>query len=86
MKEGGQIDSSPRKKLPSKSLALLGLKNIKLNALPVYDNRNTKTKIKTYGEFSQFNCARRWCRCKSFRIISIDFLLVYEKNIICKYI
>ena len=26
------------------------LKNIKLNALPVYDNRYIKTKIRTYGD------------------------------------
>ena len=26
------------------------LKDIELNALPVYDNRYTKTKIRTYGD------------------------------------
>ena len=34
------------------------LKNIELNALPIYDDRNIKTKIRTYGYkvYSNFRC------------------------------
>ena len=34
------------------------LKNIELNALPVYDNRYIKTRIRTYGDkvYTNFRC------------------------------
>ena len=41
-------------------------KNIKLNPLPVYDDRYVKSKIRTYGN--------------KVTVISIDSLLVYENK------
>ena len=67
------------------------LKNIELNALPVYDYRYIKTKIRTYGNkvytnFRGLNVPEDDIEFESFTIISIDFLFVYKKNITCKYI
>ena len=67
------------------------LKNIELNALPVYDYRHIKTKIRTYGNkvytnFRGLNVPEDDIEFESFTIISIDFLFVYKKNITCKYI
>ena len=58
------------------------LKNIELNALPVYD---VKTKIKTYGDrvhtyFRRLNVPEDGLKCKSFQIISIDSVLVYKNK------
>ena len=66
------------------------LKNIELNALPVYDDRYIKTKIRTYGDkvytnFRGLNVPEDDIECESFTVISIDSLLVYNKNIIYKY-
>ena len=60
------------------------LKNIKLNALPVYDDRYIKTKIKTYGDkvycnFCGLNVPED-IECESLTGISIDSLLVYESK------
>ena len=67
------------------------LKNIVLNAFPVYDYRYIKTKIRTYGDkvytnFRGLNVPEDDTEFESFTIISIDFLFVYKKNITCKYI
>ena len=67
------------------------LKNIELNALPVYDYRYIKTKIRTYvnkvyTNFRGLNVPEDDIEFESFTIISIDFLFVYKKNITCKYI
>ena len=61
------------------------LKNIKLNALAVYDDIHTKTKIRTYGDkfytnFRGLNVPEDDIECKSFTVISIDSLLVYENK------
>ena len=61
------------------------LKNIKLNALPAYDDRYIKTKIRTYGDkvytnFRGLNVPEDGKKCESFTIISIDSLLVYESK------
>ena len=61
------------------------LKNIELNALPVYDDRYIKTKIRTYGDkvyttFRGLNVPENGAECEIFTIISIDSLLVYENK------
>ena len=61
------------------------LKNIKLNALPVYDDRYIKTKTRTYGNkvctnFRGLNVPEDDIECESFTVISIDSLLVYESK------
>ena len=61
------------------------LKDIELNALPVYDNRYIKTKIRTYGDkvytnFCGLNVPENDIKCESFTVISIDSLLVYENK------
>ena len=61
------------------------LKNIKLNALPVYDDRYIKTKIRTYGHkiytnFRDSNVPKDDIECESFIVISIEPLLVYDKK------
>ena len=60
-------------------------KNIKLNALPVYDDRYIKTKIrpyvdKIYSNFRGLNVPEDDTESESFTVISIDFLLVYDKT------
>ena len=62
-----------------------GLQNIELDALPVYDSRYIKIKIKTYGDkvytnFRGLNVPEGWIECKSFTVISIDSLLVYHNR------
>ena len=59
-----------------------GLKYIELNALPVYDEKYTKTKIRTYGvkvyaNFPGLNVPENDIERES---ISIDSLLVYENK------
>ena len=73
-----------------KNIKLFGLrsktsKNIKLNALPVYDDRYIKTKTRTYGDkvypnFRGLNVPEGDKGCESFTVISIDSLLVYKKK------
>ena len=58
------------------------LKNTELNALPVYDDRYIKIKIRTYGDkvytnFPGLNVLEDDIECESFTVISIDSLLVY---------
>ena len=59
------------------------LKNVELNALPVYDDRYMKTKVGTYGDkiytiFHGLNMPEDGVEWESFKIISIDPLLLYE--------
>ena len=61
------------------------LKNIKLNALTVYDDRHIKTKIRTYGHkvytnFRGLNVPEDDLECQFFSLISIDSLLLYDKK------
>ena len=68
------------------------LKNIKLNALPVHDDRYIKTKIRTFGDkvytnFRGLNVPEDDKECEYFTVISIDFLLVYDtKNYLQVYL
>ena len=60
-------------------------KNIELNALPVYDDRYIKSKIRTYGDkiytnFCDLNVPEDDIECESFTVISIDSLLVYKNK------
>ena len=60
-------------------------KNIKLNALPVFDDRYIKTKMKTFGDkvytnFRGLNVPEDDIQCESFIVISIYSLLVYNKK------
>ena len=61
------------------------LKNIKLNTLPVYDNRYIKAKIRTYGDkvytnFRELNVPEDDIECETFTVIFVDSLLVYENK------
>ena len=61
------------------------LKNIKLNTLPVYDERYIKTKIRTFSDkiytnFRGLNMSEDDTECESFTLISIDSLLIYENK------
>ena len=61
------------------------LNNMKLNTLPVYDHRCIKTTIKTFDEkvytnFRGLNVSEADIKCESFTVISIDYLLVYDKK------
>ena len=61
------------------------LKNIELNALPVYDHRYIETKTGTYGDkvcsnFRGLNVPQEDIECESFKFIFIDSLLVYENK------
>ena len=63
----------------------LRLKNIELNALPVYADRYLKTKIRTHGDkvytnFRVLNVAEDDLESESAAIISFDSLLVYENK------
>ena len=58
---------------------------LELNALPVYDDRYIKTKIRTYGDrvyinFRGLNVPEYDIKCESFTVISISSLLVYENK------
>ena len=61
------------------------LKNIKLNALPVYEDRYIKSKIRTFGDkvytkFRGLDVPEDDVECESFISISINSLLVYDKK------
>ena len=67
------------------------LKNIKLDASLVYHDRYIKTKTKTYSDkvctnFCVLNVREDGVECEFFTVTSVDFLLLYEKNITCNYI
>ena len=58
------------------------LKNTGLNALPVYDDRYIKTKIRVCGDevytnFSGLNVLEGDTESEFFTVISIDSLLIY---------
>ena len=60
-------------------------KDIKLNALPVYDDRYVKTKRRTHGDkvytnFRDLNIPEDDIECESFTVISVDSSPVYEKK------
>ena len=64
------------------------LKNVKLNALPVYDDRHIETKIRTYDDkvytnFRGLNMPEDDLECDldlEFTVISTDSLLAYENK------
>ena len=61
------------------------LKNIRLNALPVYDGRYIKTKIRTfddklYKNFHGLDMPEDDIECEYFTVSFIDSLLVYDKK------
>ena len=61
------------------------LKSIKLNVLPANDDRYIKTKIKTYNDkfcsnFRVLIVPEHDIECQSFAVISIGFLLLYDKK------
>ena len=77
-------DETLSEKYKSISTKIEGLKNIELNALPIYDDRYMKTKIRTYGDkiytnFPGLNVPDD-IECKSFTVISTDSLFVYENK------
>ena len=56
-----------------------------MNALPVYDDRYIKPITRTYGyniytNFRGLDVPDDGAKCKSFKIISFDSLLVYENK------
>ena len=56
-------------------------KNIKLNALPVYDERYRKNKLRTYDDEVYTNfCSSNVPKDKFFTLIPVDPLLVYKKK------
>ena len=61
------------------------LKNVKLNALPVYDDRHIETKIRTYDDkvytnFCGLNMPDDDLECESLTVISTDSLLAYDNK------
>ena len=61
------------------------LKTIYLNVLPVHDDKYIKTKIKAngnkaYTNFVGLNVLKDNIECEYFTDISINYLLVYNKN------
>ena len=61
------------------------LKKFELNTLPVYDNRYTKAKVRTYGHkiythVRDLNVPEDDVKCESFTIISIDSLLACKSK------
>ena len=61
------------------------LKKFELNTLPGYDNRYTKTKIRTYvhkiyTNVRDLNVPEDDVKCESFTIISIDSLLACKSK------
>ena len=62
-----------------------------MNALPDYDDRYIKIKIRKYSVEAYtnhfcLNVSEDVVEYKFYTIISVDFWRVYEKNIPCKYI
>ena len=67
------------------------LKHIKSNALPVYDDRYIKAKIKTYVDkvypnFRGLYVPEDDMEYESFTVISIDFLLVCKNKYYLHYL
>ena len=69
-----------------KNIKLLGLRlKNEWNALPVYDDRYIKTKIRTYSDkaytnFHGLNVPEDDIKCECFTIIAIDSLFLYKKK------
>ena len=64
------------------------LKNIKLNALKVYDHRYIKNKIrkysnKVYTNFRGLNVPEDDAECECFTVISLILYLYMKTNITC---
>ena len=57
-----------------------GLKNIKINALPISDNRYIKTKNKVCTNVCGLNVPEDDRECQSFTVLSIYALLVCESK------
>ena len=56
-----------------------------MNALPVYDDRHIKTKMRAHGDkvytnFRGLNVSEDDIECGSFTVISNDYLLIYENK------
>ena len=65
------------------------LKNIELNALPVYDGRCIKTKIRTCGDkiytnFCGLNVPEDYIKCESFTVILYLYRTGNIKQANCK--
>ena len=78
-------DEKLLKKYKTTWTKIADLKIVKLNALPVYDDRYIKNKIKfdndkIHTNFRGLNEAKDGVECEFFTIISIDYLLVYENR------
>ena len=64
-------------------------KVIESNALPVYDDRYIRTKVREYDDkvcnnFSGSNVPEDDAECESFTVISIVLYLFTKTNITCK--
>ena len=60
-------------------------KSFCIDALPVYDDRYIKTKVRSYGDkcyanFRGLNIPVDDIDCESFTVISIDSLFVYDEK------
>ena len=77
------VDEKLLEKYKSIWIKIENLKNIKLNALSVYDDRYIKTKIRkcndqVYTNFCGLNVLGDYIEFKSFNVISIDSLPVCD--------
>ena len=78
-------DKDKNNKLVSIWTKIEDIWNIELNALPAYDDRYIKTKIRTYSDkvysnFCHLNVPEDDIECESFTVIYIDSLLFYKHN------
>ena len=78
-------DEKLLKKYEDIRIRIEDLQKIELNVLPVYDDRYIKPTIMTFDEklytnFRGLNVPEDDIECKSFTVISIDPLLVYENK------
>ena len=65
--------------------------NIELNALPVYDDKYIKIKIRTYGDKAYTKCfgvnvPGDGVECESLPIFLLIFYLIMKENIVYRYI
>ena len=78
-------DAKPLEKYKAIWTKIENLKNIRLNALPVYNDIYIITKIRAYSDkvytnFRGLNVPKDDRECESFAVISIDSLLVYKNK------
>ena len=78
-------DKTPLEKYKAIWTKIEDLKSIKLNALPVYDYRCIKSKIRRFGDkvyanVRGLNVLEDDIECESSTVISIDSLLVHDKK------